>query len=140
MMKFYSVLVGMFIFAIAGFIYWDYSIHTMKGGSSDGTWKVLFREQGPGSLEGGWLLSVKQKSKEELMVKNVTFLEGEEVLVDVTEFSDGEDVYGTAHTLHPFFYPNLYFGDPPKKDVSYQVQIIWESADGEEQSETITLQ
>ncbi len=140
MMKFYAALVGVFVLAIAGFIYWDYSTHTMKGSSKDGTWKVLFQEQGPGSLEGGWMLSVEQKTTEELTVKKLAFLEGEEVIVSKTEFSDWVDnVDGTVHTLHPFSYPDLFFGDPPTDNISYQVQIVWQGPDGEEQMEYITL-
>lgn len=139
-MKFYAGLVSVFVLAVAGFIYWDHSIHTMKGSSKDGTWKVLFQEQGPGSLEGGWMLSVEQNTTEKLNVKKLTFLEGEKVIVSKTEFSDWVDnVDGTVYTLHPFSYPALFFGDPPKEDLSYQVQIVWKSADGKEQMESITL-
>lgn len=139
-MKFYTVLVGVLVIAVAGFIYWDYSSKTMKGSSGDGIWKVLFHEQGPGSLQGGWLLSVEQETKEELTVKRLTFLEGEEVIVSRTEFSNYVDnLDGTVYSLHPFSYPDLFFGDPPKDDVSYQVQIVWENPHGDEQKETITL-
>lgn len=140
MMKFYSVLLSVLVLAIAGLVYWDYSNSTMKGSSGGGTWEAIFKEQGPGSLEGGWMLSVKQKSKEELTVKELLFLEDDNVVVTHTEFADEVDnVDGTVRTLHPFSHPNVFFGDPPKKNASYRVRILWEDYDGEMHTEDILL-
>lgn len=140
MMKFYAVLTGVLILAIAGLVYWDYSNNTMKGSSGDGTWEAVFKEQGPGSLEGGWMLSVKQKSKEELTVKELLFLEDDNVVVTQTEFADEVDnVDGTVRTLHPFSLPDVFFGNPPKKNSSYKVRILWEDDGGKKQTEDILL-
>lgn len=140
MIKFYVVLVGVLILAIAGLVYWDYSNSTMKGSSGHGTWEAVFKEQGPGSLEGGWMLSVKQKSKEPLTVKELVFLENDNVVVTHTEFADEVDnVDGTVRTLHPFSHPDVFFGDPPKKNSSYKVRILWEDDGGEKHAEDIPL-
>lgn len=140
MMKFYSALVFTVTLVILAIVYWDYTESTMKGNSENGIWKAVYKKQRIGGTPIGWKASIEQKNKENITVKKLRFLEDGKVLVETTTFYEGRDtVDGTEYSLHPFSYPDLYFGDAPKKGLSYQIQIIWEDRSGNAHNDQIKL-
>ncbi|MEG0259927.1 MAG: hypothetical protein RR651_08655, partial [Lysinibacillus sp.] len=88
---------------------------------------------------GAWGVSVTQLDEKEINVKKLEFLENNKVISDRTEFYKGRDIDGDEYSLHPFSYPDLYYGDEPKNDSSYFVGIVWENAQGETHEDKIEL-
>ena len=137
MKKKYFIVVLLIIFL--GIIYFTFSTSSMKGVSDNGTWRVVYKKIKEIEAGGSWRVSVTQVDEKEVNVKKLEFLENDKVISERNEFYEGRDIDGTEYTLHPFSFPDLYYGDAPKKDFSYSVIIIWEDEQGKTHEDKIEL-
>lgn len=137
MKKMYPALVLLLIFL--GIMYLDFSTPNIKGTSDDGTWKVVYKKINEVEAGGAWVVSVTQADEKEVNVKKLEFLENNKVISDRNEFYEGTDIDATVYTLHPFSYPDLYYGDAPKEESSYFVVITWEDAQDKAHEDKIEL-
>ncbi|MGM9948715.1 MAG: hypothetical protein ACI33P_01250 [Lysinibacillus sp.] len=140
MMRFYYVLVAILVAAIIGYNYWNYTNNRIKGTSEDGMWEAVYKNQKQGGISFGWSASIEQTNEKEVTVKQLEFLEDGRVVVTRTEFEEMTDIDGAEYTLHPFSYPQLYLGDAPKENLSYEVRIVWEDDSGKEHTDRIKLE
>lgn len=138
-MKFYGVFVLTIIIAVGCVVFWVNSSNKLQGTSENGIWEAEYKNEKVGGSSIGWKVSVQQQNKEELTVKTVEFLEDEITIYEKSEFQNGEDIDGTKYTLHPFSYPDLYFGDGPKDNTNYTVEIVWVDQSGKEHTDKIVL-
>ncbi|MFL0507477.1 hypothetical protein ACH0B5_17180 [Ureibacillus sp. 179-F W5.1 NHS] len=139
MMKFYGVLVLTIIIAIGCFVFWTNSQNKLQGTSENEIWEAEYKNEKIGGSSIGWKVSVQQLNKEELTVKKLLFLEDDKKIFEQLKFQNGIDIDGTKYSLHPFSYPNLYFGDAPKDNVDYTIEIVWVDQSGNEHTDKIEL-
>lgn len=136
MRKSYIILSVIAIFAVL--FYFTFPAPHMKGSAHH--WKVTYTKNNA-QTDGirGWTLSIKQKDQQQVHVKEIAFLDDQQIVAHQTQFSDYKDIDGTVYTLHPFSYPDLYIGDAPKKGHTYTVKIKWIDTEGDLHKETIHL-
>lgn len=134
-----SYLIVMLLIILLGIIYFTFSTSSMKGASDNGTWEVVYKKVKEIEAGGAWKVSVTQVDEKEVNVKKLEFLENDKVISVRNEFYEGRDIDGTEYSLHPFSFPDLYYGDAPKKDFSYFVIIIWEDEQGKTHEDKIEL-
>jgi hypothetical protein len=137
MKKLYVPFVLLLIFA--GIIYLSFPAPSLKGSSDDGTWKVVYKKMKEIEAGGAWVVSVTQTDDEEVNVEKLEFLENDKVISDRDEFYEGKDIDDTVYTLHPFSFPDLYYGEPPNEDSTYFVVIRWKDAHGKTHEDKIEL-
>lgn len=132
-------LLMLLIIILVGIVTFIISPTSIKGISTDGMWKVVYKKINEVEAGNAWKVSVTQLNDKEVIVKKLEFLENDKGISDRTEFYEGRDIDGTEYTLHPFSYPDLYYGEEPKKNASYSVVIIWTDAQGKTYDEKIEL-
>lgn len=137
-MKKSYLIIGLIIIFV-GIISFTFSTPSLKGSSDDDTWKVVYKKIKEVEAGGAWKVSVTQVDDKKVNVKKLEFIENDKVISDRDEFYEGKDIDGTEYSLHPFSFPDLYYGDAPQKGSSYFVIILWEDEQGKTHEDKIEL-